>query len=370
MLYAIVLIAVLIIVGTLSYNFLEGWTLLEALYATIITLTTVGYGDLSPQTTNGRIFAIFFTLIAIGMAGYAISTVAAFVIEREQKRVKRLIRERKMKRIADLSDHIILCGGGYIGKRVANEFYRNQVPFVIVEENEDLLRWTLLYLHQDYVTRKIQQFRELSYTEYDTTEYELKDVAELAEEVGVLYLQEDSTTDRTLIRAGVERARGLVVAMDDDKQNLFVVLGARQLAKHMNNPQLRIIARVVDEENKSKLLAAGADKALSLNVIGGFQIASHMLNPELGAFWDHMLYGDEQMLRFTDLYIKDDPKLVGQTVDDIKRHRDQLVVAIKRDGHYYYTPDPETLLEQDDILIVLGTPTAQKKVAAELHTRY
>ena len=370
MLYAVILIGVVIVVGTLSYNFLEGWTLLEALYATVITLTTVGYGDLSPQTTSGRIFAVFFTLIAIGIAGYAISTVAAFVIEREHKRVTRLIWERKMKRIADLTDHIILCGGGYIGKRVASEFYRSQVPFVIVEENEDLLRWTLLYLHQDYVTRKIRQFREMSYQEHDTTEYELKNIAELAEEVNVLYLQEDSTQDRTLIRAGVERARGLVVAMDDDKRNLFVVLGARQLAKHMNNPGLRIVARVVDEENKGKLLAAGADKALSLNVVGGFQIASHMLNPELGAFWDHMLYGDEQMLRFIDLYVKDDPKLIGQTVDNIKHQRDQLVVAIKRDGHYYYTPEPETLLEQDDILIVLGTSNTQKKAAAELHTRY
>ena len=370
MLYALILINTLIVIGTLSYTFLEGWTLLEALYATIITLTTVGYGDFSPQTTSGRVFAIFFTLIAIGGAGYAISTVAAFVIEREQKRVKRLIRERKMKRIADLSEHIILCGGGYIGKRVASEFYRNQIPFVIVEENEALLRWTLLYLHQDYVSKKIRQFREMSYTEYDTSEYELKDVAELAEEVGVLYLQEDPTVDRTIIRAGIERARGLVVAMDDDKKNLFVVLGARQLAKHMNNSQMRIVARVVDEENKSKLLAAGADKALSLNVIGGFQIASHMLNPELGAFWDHMLYGDEQMLRFTELYVRDNPELVGQTVDDIKRQRDKLVVAIKRDGHYYYTPEPGTVLEQDDILIVLGTSIAQKKAAAELHTRY
>ena len=160
MLLAWVLITVVILIGTLSYNYFEEWTFFESLYATIITLTTVGYGDLSPTTTGGRIFSIFFTLAAIGIAGYAISTVAAFVIEREEKRIRRLSLKRRMKQINDLVDHIILCGGGYIGKRTAKELYNHNVPFVIVEPDEDKLRWTLLYLHEDYVSRKKRQFLE------------------------------------------------------------------------------------------------------------------------------------------------------------------------------------------------------------------
>ena len=55
---SLVPIAVMIGVGTVAYAFLEGWSLPDALYATIITVTTVGYGDFTPHTLGGRLFAI------------------------------------------------------------------------------------------------------------------------------------------------------------------------------------------------------------------------------------------------------------------------------------------------------------------------
>ena len=201
--YAGLLIIGLVVIGSLGYSLLEGWSLIDSVYATIITITTVGYGDLTPETPAGRIFAIFFTLIAIGVAGYALSTVAVLVIEHQQVQVKQMMEERKMKQIADLNDHIILCGGGYIGKRVAHELYQTGTPFVIIEPDESILRWTLLYLHQDYMARKLRQFHHLDYVQSDTTEYERQDIAELAEHVGALYLQEDNTDDAALMRAGI-----------------------------------------------------------------------------------------------------------------------------------------------------------------------
>jgi voltage-gated potassium channel len=360
MLYAALLVVLLVAVGAVGFAILEGWNLLDAVYATVITVATVGYGDFSPKTVAGRIFTIVFTLTAIGIAGYALSTVAAFVIEREHRRFHRMMEEQKMKQIADLEQHIILCGGGYVGKRSANEFYKTQTPFVVIEPREDILRWTLLYLHRDYVAKKLRQYQDLDYLENDTSAYEQMGVAELAESAGVLYLQEDPTKDVTLLRAGIARARGVVVAMDEDKDNLFVVLSARQLARRFDNTNLYIVARVVDEENSTKLRAAGADKVISTNIMGGFQLASHMLHPELGAFWEHLLYGDEQMIRFMDLVLDQYPDLVGRTVADIKRQRGQTVIAIRRNGQYEYTPEAETVLREHDVLIVLGQAAGAK----------
>lgn len=356
MVYASMLVVGLIIIGTLGYKTLEGWSFLDALYATIITLTTVGYGDMSPRSMGGRLFAIFFTLTAIGIAGYALSTVAAYVFDREHERVRRIIRERKMRQIANLKDHIILCGGGYVGKRTAREFYKMQTPFIIVEPSVDLLRWTLLYLQEDYALKKTRELHDPTYVfEDDALEDELHEVAALAEAIDVLYLQENPTQDRTLLRAGIGRAKGLVAALDDDKENLFVVLSARELARRLDNPNIRIVSRVIDEENSKKLLAAGADKIVSPNAIGGLQLASEMIRPAVASLFDQMLHEIEPMLRFIEIHLDTRPELAGQTVADLRQKMGLAVIAIKRAGHYQYNLKPKTQIENDDVLLVIGT---------------
>ena len=46
----------LLLVGTLGYHFLEGWTYFDALYMTVVTLTTVGYEETHRLSQAGRAF--------------------------------------------------------------------------------------------------------------------------------------------------------------------------------------------------------------------------------------------------------------------------------------------------------------------------
>ncbi len=351
---AILLVPILglLVVGTLAYRWLEGWTLLEALYATVITITTVGYGDFTPQTVGGRIFAIFFTITAIGLAGYSISALAAVVIGFEATKRQRLMEGRRMGMIAELKAHTIICGGGTtVGHRVANEFYRRKRPFILLEANEAQLKQSLLWLHEGYISK-----RRLSYehaNEVDYTEEEQKSVAELADEMGIAYLLEDPTDEQQLRRAGLARASGLVVAMDDDRDNMSILLSARDIAPKVGNPGLRLLALVNETENMRRMYLAGAHKVVVPSMIGGFTIASHMLSPYLGEFWDHMVYEADELIRFMDLALADHPDWVGKTADWL-RVQGQMVVAIRRNGRYLYAPAPDTVLEADDVLITLG----------------
>ncbi|RIK18829.1 MAG: two pore domain potassium channel family protein [Anaerolineae bacterium] len=57
----------MLLVGVLVYHWLEGWSLLDALYFCVITLATIGYGDLTPTTPEAKLFTIFYVINGIGI---------------------------------------------------------------------------------------------------------------------------------------------------------------------------------------------------------------------------------------------------------------------------------------------------------------
>jgi voltage-gated potassium channel len=319
---ALGLIAAVAVTGTVGYTLIEGWGVLDALYMTVITMGTVGYGETRPLNDAGRLFTIGLIVMSIGIAGYSISTLAAFIVEGE---FFRLIQERRMdQRIAKLTDHLILCGGGRTGRHIAEEFFRTKTPFVLIELDLEALA----------MSQQIGDFP---------------------------YLQADATEDDTLRLAGIERAKGLVAALGEDKDNVFIVLSARAL-----NPRLRVVARVNDEANANKLIKAGADDVVSPNAIGGLRMASIMLRPAVVTFLDEMLRVPGQTLRVDEVHIEHIPGLQGKTLGEanIPKRTGMLVMAIKSPTRgYQFNPGAGTILRAGDILIVVGT----REQIARLH---
>jgi voltage-gated potassium channel len=342
----------LILIGTVVYSRLEEWTLLEALYATVITITTVGYGDFSPQSPSGRIFAVFFTLFAIGLAGYAISSMAAIIFESQQKKREKRIFAQRMNEISKLSNHIIVCGGSIIGNRAAHEFKRRQFPFVIIESDEEKLKRALLWMHASYVDKRLRHYEHLE--EVDWSIEERMSIAELARDTGILYMLEDPTEEQQLRIAGVHRAYGVVAAMEDDRDNTTIILSARDMAKRLNNPKLRIVGSARNENNMHILYLAGADRVVSPNIMGGFTLATNMLDHDAAEYWDNMFFQQTQNLRFGDMQVRDYPQIVGWTVDKLRQKLSQLVIAIRRDDGFIHMPAPEDVIRADDVLIVIG----------------
>lgn len=341
----------LIIIGTIAYSFIEGWSWLDALYATIITITTVGYGDLSPQTVPGRIFAIIFTLFAIGLGGYAISTLAAVVIERQSTRHNRQLLEKRMKRIAELDQHVIICGANTVSQAVAIELHNLHQPIIIIDQDEALLKEALLLLHPEYFQNMIATLMDVA-DRGNMANYEALPLAELAEIVEVPYIVACPTDENILLQAGLERARGLLPCLPDDRDNLSIVVGARVLAERYHNTNLRIMSRVETYQYVRKLLISGAHEIRLPTVVSGYQMASHLLNPEFSQWWSQMLHNDTQ--RFGDATVADHPDWVGKSVSDLRREADQLVIAIKREGEYISAPLPEETIQTKDVLILFG----------------
>lgn len=79
-------VAIWLAIGTFSYQHLEKWTWIEALYFSTVTLTTVGYGDLHPTNDVSRLFTVFYILAAVVTAIGAISVISSRRIERHAER--------------------------------------------------------------------------------------------------------------------------------------------------------------------------------------------------------------------------------------------------------------------------------------------
>lgn len=332
---AFVLFLAVALVGTIGFNRFEEWPITDSLYATIITMTTIGYGDFSPETPEGRVFTIFLSLFAIGIGGYAITSIASFVIEGN---FHRYIQGRRVdKQIVRLKDHYIVCGAGQMGKQIAIELYKSEVSFVVIELSSDVLD-------------------------------------DLMREVDIPYVQGDATHDETLLLAGVERARGLVAALRDDKSNVFIALSARSL-----NADLHIISRLSQEKNRKKLQKAGVNVIVSPEEVSGRRMVAEMLNSEVVTLLDEMLRAERQTgqtLRLEELHVDEIRapafvELLEQDelhIYDIGARTELMVVAIERcerdacDDRYIYSPRGSTKLHPGDILIVISTPEQRAKL--------
>ncbi len=131
--YAIIGIALILILGTVGYRFIEGWTLLNSFYMTLITISTVGFREIAPLTNLGKIFTMVIILAGICTAAYTLATAIEFMVEGH---FFGLMGRRAMERkYTQLEKHYIICGYGRVGRQIARELKASNVPLVVVDHN-------------------------------------------------------------------------------------------------------------------------------------------------------------------------------------------------------------------------------------------
>lgn len=321
-------------IGTLGFWLISGEqaSVGDCLYMTIITLSTVGYGEVIPMNGAARVFASVLIIFGMGSLIYFGSTVVAFWIELDMKHARR---RRKMdKEINHLKKHVIICGAGTTGSHVLREIVASRTPFVLIDNDESRIRELELSLELDH-----QKF---------------------------LYIVGDATEDRVLEKAGLIHAGGLVASLPSDKDNLYIILSARQ-----SNPSLRIVARATEKDAPQKMKKAGADSVVSPNFIGGLRIASEMLRPQVVEFLDVMLRDQSQATRIEQVTLPDHSPLIGRRLAEtnIRKAADVLVIAIRSSsGQYIYNPGPNTVLTERAVLVVLGSMDSIIKLRAAVGT--
>jgi voltage-gated potassium channel len=162
----------------------------------------------------------------------------------------------------------------------------------------------------------------------DVSEENLKKMRDLhLETLGqMLYTVGDATEEETLQRAGVERAKGIISALPNDKDNLVITVIVRQ-----RFPKMRIVARSTDKKFADRMMRAGANSTVSPSAIGGLRMASELIRPHVVGFLDQMLKEQGSTLRVEEIEVNPTSKWAGTALHDLnlKGHYNLLVLGLK-----------------------------------------
>jgi voltage-gated potassium channel len=320
LLFAVIFSIVVIITGTLGYMGLEGWSFIDAIYMTFITITTVGFGEVNRLTFSGRLFTIVLIFLGFGFCAYVAGAVVQFMVE---GRLRVLLGRRALnKKINRLQNHYVICGYGRIGRVLCKKLAYAPFDIVVIEKNPELIR--------------------------------------LLDEDGVLYLEGDATDESALLKAGIQRAKGLVAALGTDTENVFLVLTARQL-----NKAIKIMARSSSESARVKLLAAGATDVESPYELGATRMAQRLLRPTVTSFIDLAMETQRNDIQMEEIPVSAGSPLAGIRLLDsgIRKQFNLIIIAIKKsDDRMQFNPSFDTVIEGGDTVIAVGEAENLKKL--------
>lgn len=306
---ALLVFAGVIVGGTVGYLIL-GFTFLEALYQTVTTVTTVGFREVRPLSDAGIVFTMVLILVGVGTALYALGVLIQTLVEGDLHDV--FGRRRMERRISEIEQPVIVCGWGRVGRSIAKDVAEAGATPVIVDRDDE----------------------RLATSPHPT-------------------VAGDATDDDVLRRAGLERARALVAALDTDAGNLFVTVSARAL-----RPDLFIVARVRVDESIEKLRRAGADRVVNPQSIGGARMAAFVLQPHVTEFLDVVMHDRDIEFRLEEVTVVPSSTIVGATLREAQiRHRTGALVLALRDqsGEFSTNPSPDARLDGGQVLIAIGT---------------
>ena len=330
------LLGVIFLFGTFGYYIIgEGqYDLLTCAYMTIITLTSVGFTEAIEITGHEDrvIFTMVLVILGMGVMLYFVSTLTAFIVDGDLRDI--LYTRRMKKKIEALEGHYIVAGLGDTGRYVLREMLQQKQPVLLIERD---------------------------YEQYSSVTAEYED--ELPFVIG------DATDDLILMKAGIERASGVVFSLGNDRDNLFATLTARGL-----NPDITIVTRGERSQSEQKFKHAGATSVIFTNQLGGMRMAAEVLRPEVTSFLELMMQDHGETRRIEELDIPAKSPLIGAKLRQVplRKHTDALVIAVHdvESDDITFNPGPDHIFGEGDLLVVLALlkdiPKIEKILRGEL----
>lgn len=296
----------------IGYRTLGDYDWLDAAWLVVITISTVGFSENSNSSAAVQLLTMGVIILGVTSAVYTCGGFIQLLLEGE---VDKALGKRKMTReLNKLSDHVVVCGFGRLGDDLASQLMHRKIDFVIVDINPEQVK--------------------------------------SATDKGFLAILGDATSEETLGKVNLDRAKALVTALPSDAENVFITLTARNL-----QPNIQIIAKSEFESSCRKLRQAGADKIVMPHRVGAQQMERMISRPTTADLIELFAEASHLDMELDEFQIPDGSPLAGVSIASsrLKEDFNLLVVGIKhRTGELKFNPLPDDKIISGDTLLLIG----------------
>ncbi|HJF12964.1 potassium channel family protein [Corynebacterium falsenii] len=314
MFYSFILV---FIVAILAYVDRDGYsnmdTLLDSIYYAAVSLSTTGYGDIAPITQHTRLIntvvvtpaRILFLILLVG------TTLS--VLTEESRKTLMIRRWRK-----NMRNHTIVIGYGTKGRSAITALLADGVsPSQIVVIDTD------------------------------------REVLDQASAKGLVTVHGTATRSDVLKLAGVNRARAVVVAPNQDDTAVLVTLSVREIA-----PSATIVASVRESDNSHLLRQSGADSVVVSSETAGRLMGLATVTPSVTEMMEDLLSPDEGFSIAERIVLEEEVGGNPRVLEDV-------VLGVVRSGELYRidSSEAETVEPGDRILYVRSNTGPQEQIS-------
>ncbi len=220
----LLILFMVVVVGTAGFTIIEGVSMATGFHMTIATIFTVGYYEgVTIHTEAGRYFADFIMVVGSGVGLYSLTQLIETALSGRLREMFKMVDYEGQ--VAKMSGHVIVCGYGRVGRAAVDSLRRQGIEVVVL----------------------------------DLQEAPMQDL-----DPAIPRIVGDSTKEEDLARAGISKAKVVLVTYGKDADAILTVVTVKYMS-----PSLMTVVRAGNQENIDKMYKVGADSVISPELEGG-----------------------------------------------------------------------------------------------------
>ena len=316
----LILTVLLMMLGTLGYMAIDNFKLMDAIYQTGITFTTVGYGEIAPISKLGRIFTITLIIVGFGVFSFSVGILIEVINKGD---LLKILKERSMLyKVARLNNHFVIFYHNNYTVELSKQFRENHIPFVVVDQNENLESEAKLHKYP-------------------------------------YYINENPHSDNAILKSHLSSAKGAITLSQNIAENIAIISTVRLYEKEIKRKkpfQIMTYAKSINDIEKLKKL--GADNVVSPAKLLAQRISAVSVRPDMQNILEEFLYKKDTPLDIEEIKVPKHSWLMLKKIKEAK-FRNTLNVSIVgiRDKYGKFTaiPNGETIILSGSTLLVIGS---------------